>query len=178
MLLRSICNILLWFSRNCFFHNFDWSKVFFNRSKLRLKFWFVFVCFDRCSIGSGSIEAFSTNRIYFLINRKSYREFFLKLSFSHVLHHSNFVQNSFSIYSIGPRVEARFLSFSTKFLQLFLSLYTTQSRLQSTFLSFFSILFASFSSPKASKTFIPFILHLFSLFMHQIMHYLGNFKPM
>ena len=95
--------------------------MFFNRSKLRLKFWFVFVCFNRCSIGSGSIEAFSTNRIYFLINRKSYREFFLKLSFSHVLHHSNFVQNSFSLYSIGPRVEARFLSFSTKFLQGFLS---------------------------------------------------------
>ena len=35
--LRSFCNILLWFSRNCFFHNFDWLKVFFDRSKLRLK---------------------------------------------------------------------------------------------------------------------------------------------
>ena len=69
------------------------------------------------------------------------------------------------------------LTFSKVF-QLFLSLYTTRSRLQSDFLSFSTILFARFFSPKASKTFIPFLLHLFSLFMHQIMHYLGNFKPM
>ena len=74
--LRSFCNILLWFSRNCFFQNFDQSKVFFDQSKLRLKFWFGSVCFDQCSIGSVSIEAFSIDWTYFLINRKSYREFF------------------------------------------------------------------------------------------------------
>ena len=68
------------------------------------------------------------------------------------------------------------LTFSKVF-QLFFSLYTTRSRLQSDFLSFSTILFARFFSPKVSKTFIPFLLHLFSLFLHQIMHYLGNFEP-
>ena len=60
----------------------------------------------------------------------------------------------------------------------FFFLYTTRSRLQSNFLLFSTILFARFFSPKASKTFIPFILHLFSLFVDQIMHYLRNFEPM
>ena len=53
----------------------------------------------------------------------------------------NFFQNSFSLYSIGPRVKTRFLSFSTKFLQGFLS-------------------------SKASKSFIPLFFLLFSVFMH------------
>ena len=66
----------------------------------------------------------------------------------------------------------------SKVFQLFLSLYTTRSRLRSDFLSFCTILFARFFSLKADKTFVPFLLHLFSLFMHQIMHYLGNFEPM
>ena len=52
-----------------------------------------------------------------------------------------FFQNSFSLYSIGPRVKTRFLSFSTKFLQGFLS-------------------------SKASKSFIPLFFLLFSVFMH------------
>ena len=139
--LMIFCNILLWFSKNCFFQNFDQSKVFFDQSKLPLKFWFGSVCFDQCSIGSRSIKAFSTDWIYFSIDWKSYRESFKKLSFSRVLHYSNFFQNSFSLYSIGPRVKARFLSFSTKFLQGFLS-------------------------SKAGKTFIPLIFLLFSVFMH------------
>ena len=40
------------------------------------------ICFDRCSIGVGSIEAFSTNQICFSIDRKSCKEFFLKLIFT------------------------------------------------------------------------------------------------
>ena len=56
----------------------------------------------------------SIDQTYFSINRKSYREFFKTFVFSHVLHYSNFFQNSFSLYSIGLRVKARFLSFSTK----------------------------------------------------------------
>ena len=50
-------------------------------------------------------------------------------------------KNTFSLYSIGPRLLARFLSFSSKN-------------------------FARFFSSKADKTFLPFILHLFSCFMH------------
>ena len=86
----------------------------------------------------------------------------------------NFFKNWFS------RVQIHFFKSCSTFslsLSLSLSLYTTRSRLQSEFLSFSSILFARFSSPKANKTFIPFLLLLFSFFMHQIMHYLGNFKP-
>ena len=79
----------------------------------------------------------------------------------------NFLKTDFHVFK---------LTFSKVF--NFFSLYRTQSRLQSTFLSFSSILFARFFSPKADKTFLPFLLHLFSLFMHQIMRYLGNFKPM
>ena len=79
----------------------------------------------------------------------------------------NFLKTDFHVFK---------LTFSKVF--NFFSLYRTRSRLQSTFLSFSSILFARFFSPKAGKTFLPFLLHLFSLFMHQIMHYLGNFKPM
>ena len=81
----------------------------------------------------------------------------------------NFFKTDFHVFK---------LTFSKVF-QLFLSLslYTTRSRLQSIFLSFSTILFARFFSPKAGKTFIPFLLHLFSLFMHQIMHYMGNFEP-
>ena len=50
-------------------------------------------------------------------------------------------KNTFSLYSIGLRLLARFLSFSSK-------------------------IFARFFSSKAGKTFLPFLLHLFSCFMH------------
>ena len=58
----------------------------------------VSVCFDRCSIGVGSIEAFLTNRICFLINWKSCREFF-KNWFSRVqTHFFKSFQLFFSLY--------------------------------------------------------------------------------
>ena len=90
--LRSFCINLLWLSKFCFFVfffvffplNFDRSNLFFDQSKLRLKFWSASVYFDRCSIDVGSIEAFSIDQTYFSINQKSYREFFKNLSFSHV----------------------------------------------------------------------------------------------
>ena len=44
--------------------------------------------------------------------------------------------------------------------------YTTRSRLQLNFFVASSILFVRFFSPKASKSFIPFLLHLFTCFMH------------
>ena len=66
----------------------------------------------------------------------------------------------------------------SKVFQTFLSLSSNQTWLIINFLSFSSVLFARFSSPKAGKTFIPFLLNLFSCFLHKIMHYLGNFEPM
>ena len=60
----------------------------------------VFVCFDRCSIGVGSIKAFSIDRICFLIDRKSCREFF-KILFSHVQTH---FFKSFSTFSLSIRL--------------------------------------------------------------------------
>ena len=82
-----------------------------------------------------------------------YLFFFLKkLSFSRVLRYSNFFQSSFSLSLIGPRVKARFFSFSTKFLQGFLS-------------------------SKANKTFIPLLFLLFSIFMHFCHAFGVIFKP-
>ena len=92
----------------------------------------------------------SIDQTYFSINRKSYREFFKTFVFSHVLHYSNFFQNSFSLYSIGLRVKARFLSFSTKFLQGFLS-------------------------SNAGKTFIPSFFFYFQFSCIFVMH-LGLFS--
>ena len=82
--LRSFCIKLLWISNFGFFHNFDWSNLFLDRSKLRLKFWSASICFDRCLIDVGLVEAFSIDRTLFSINRKLYREFFKNLSFSRV----------------------------------------------------------------------------------------------
>ena len=67
--LRSFYIILLCFSKNWFFQNF-------NQSKLRLKMFVSLCLFNRCSIGIGSIKAFSTHRICFSIDRKLCREFF------------------------------------------------------------------------------------------------------
>ena len=60
-------------------------------------------------------KLFLIDRIYFSINRKSYREFF-KTFVSHVFcHFQTILKTPFSLYSIGPRSLARFLSFSSKF---------------------------------------------------------------
>ena len=54
--LRSFCIKLLCFSKNWFFQNFNRSNLFLDQSKLRLKFWFSSVCFDRFSIAIGAIK--------------------------------------------------------------------------------------------------------------------------
>ena len=64
------------FQKKLFFPKFWPIESFFRSIELRLNFWFGSVCFDRCSIGFGSIEAFSTDRICFSIDQKSCREFF------------------------------------------------------------------------------------------------------
>ena len=64
--LRSFCRKLLCFSKICVFQIFDQLNLFFNRSKMRLKFSFELDRFNRCSIGSQSIEGIfdqSKNRI-------------------------------------------------------------------------------------------------------------------
>ena len=79
------------------------------------------------------------NRTYFSISWKSNREFFKKLCSLRVHHYSNiFKTRSLSIRSVQ---DARFFLFSSK-------------------------IFARFLSSKAGKTFLPFLLHLFSCFMH------------
>ena len=139
--LRSFCIKLLCFSKLWFFQNFDPSNLFFDRSKLWLKFWSGSVCFDWCSIANGSIEALSIDWIYFSINRKSRWEFFLK----------TFVFTCFTLFQ----------TFSKHF-----SLSFDRSRLPKQFFVVFSKIFARFFSSKAGKTFLPFFLHLFSCFMH------------
>ena len=66
----------------------------------------------------------------------------------------------------------------SKVFQTFLSLSPNWTRLNINFLSLSSILFARRSSPKADKIIIPFLLHLFSCFMHKFMHYFGFLGPM
>ena len=79
------------------------------------------------------------NRTYFSISWKSNREFFKKLCSLRVHNYSNFFKTrSLFIRSVQ---DARFLSFSSK-------------------------IFARFFSSKVGKTFLPFLLHLFSCFMH------------
>ena len=56
-------------------------------------------------------------------------------------------------------------TFSKKFQTLFLSIRSVKALIK-IFLSFSSILFARFFSSKACKTLLPFLLHLFSCFMH------------
>ena len=80
-------------------------------------------------------------------------------------------------------IESRIESFLKTFLfhvfkhfsKLFLSLFDW-SRHPTNFLSLSSDLFARFFSPKADKTILPFLFHLFSSFMHFSHAYSGNFK--
>ena len=132
--LKSFCIKLLCFSKLWFFQNFD-------RSKLRLKFWSASVCFEWCSIANGSIEAFSIDRIYFLINQKSRWEFFKNFCFHVFYTISNFFKTLFSLIRSVKATKAIFLSVSSKS-------------------------FARFFSSKTGKTFLSFLFHLFSCFMH------------
>ena len=124
--LRSFCNFLLYFSRNFFFFffflNFDRSKVFFDWSKLQLKV-LAWLCVFR------SIEP-----IFRSI--ESHIESFLKTEFLTCSSLFKLFFKTLSLYSIGPRVQTRFLSFSTKIIQGFLS-------------------------SKAGKTFIPLLFFYF-----------------
>ena len=150
--LRSLCIKLLCFSKNWFFQDFNRSNLFLDQSKLRLKFMLGSVCFDQSKLQLkilGLVLCVSIDRTYFSINQKSYREFFLNLCF--------------------PRIKSLLNFFKKVLLSLF-----DRSRVQIKFLSFSSKIFARFFSSKAGKTFLPFLLHLFSCFMH----FGENFEPM
>ena len=83
----------------------------------------------------------SIDRTYFSINQKLYREFFKTTVFSRVMSLSNYFKHLFSLYSIGQGYQSNFLLFSSE-------------------------IFARFFSSKVGMTFLPFLLHLFSCFMH------------
>ena len=93
--LRSFCIKLLCFSKNCVFQIFDQSNLFLDRSKMRLKFWFEPNLLDRCWI---NWKWFSIDRIYFSINRKSYREFFKTYVFHVFIHYFKKFQTLFSLF--------------------------------------------------------------------------------
>ena len=139
--LRSFRIKLLCFSKNCVFQIFDCSNLLLDQSKMRLKFWFEPDYFDRCLIAFGSIEC-------------------------------NFWSIESNFRSIKNRIESflkpwvftcsvTFKLFQSNFLSLF-----HWSRSQSNFLSFSFKIFARFFFSKAGKTLLPFIFHLFSIFMH------------
>ena len=83
--LRSFCINLLCFSKNCVFQIFDQLNLFLDWSKMRLKFRFEFARFDRCSIGSGSIEGiFDQLNLIFDQSKIAWRVFLKTFSFSRV----------------------------------------------------------------------------------------------
>ena len=88
----------------------------------------------------------SINRNWFSINRKLWISFFFLIgSWLIQLNFFKSFQNFLSIsFQLRQAQSSIFLSFSTKF-------------------------FARFSSPKASKSIIPFLLHFISCFMHKFM---------
>ena len=107
--LRSFCNILLWFSKNYFFQNFDRSKVFFDRSKLWLKI-------------LGLVLCVSIDRTYFSINQKLYREFFLKKTFvPHVFFSiQTFPKHVLSLFDWSKNPSKFFVIFLQNFCMVFL----------------------------------------------------------
>ena len=87
-----------------------------------------------------------------------------------------------NFWSIKNRIESFFFFFKSDshvqltFQKVFkhtLSLFD-RSRLKSNFLSFSFNSFARFFSSKVGKTLLPFLLHLFSSFMHFFMHFFGE----
>ena len=125
--LWSFCIILLCFSKNRFFQNFNLLKLFFDRSKLRLKM-FVSLCLFRLVLDQSK---------HFRPIESIFRSIENRVE--------KFLKTDFHVFK---------LTFS-KLFQLFLSLYTTRSRLQSNFLSFSTILFASFSLPRPVRPLYP-----------------------
>ena len=107
--LRSFCIKLLCFSKNYVFQIFDRSNLFFDRSKMRLKFWFELEVLNRCWI----------NRKWFSIDRKLYREFFKTLSFHIICHFQTFSKTFFSLSSIGQGFQSIFCHFPPILLQGF-----------------------------------------------------------
>ena len=117
-------------------HFISYSCILFTKFNALRSFCNILLCFSKILFPEnlGLTLCISIDRIYFLINRKCNENFlawfcvfrsietnfrsienrirvFKTLSFSCVLHYSNFFQNSFSLYSIGPRVKSKFLLF-------------------------------------------------------------------
>ena len=139
--LRSFCIKLLCFFKKLFFPEFQSIEPVSRPIKLAIKI-LVWLC-----VFQSFLDCFWINRRYFQSIESNFQaiknriESFLNLYFSHVLHYSNFFQNSFSFYLINLSVKARFLLFSSKF-------------------------FRGFLSSKVGKMFLPLLFHLFSCFMH------------
>ena len=119
---------------------------------MRLKFWFEFDRFDRCLIASRSIEGiFDWSNLIFN-QSKIVKRVFENFKFSRVQSLSNFFKTLFSLSLVGQGFQSLFLSFSSNF-------------------------FKGFCPLRPIKTFIPFLFHLFSSFMHFCHAYWENSEP-
>ena len=113
--LRSFCIKLLCFFKKLFFPEFQSIEPISRLIEIAIKI-LVWLCVFR-----SVLDCFWINRRYFQSIESNFQaiknriESFLNLCFSHVLHYSNFFQNSFSLYLINLSVKARFLLFSSKF---------------------------------------------------------------
>ena len=87
---------------------FDQSKLFFDQSKLKLKI-------------LGLVLCVSIDRTYFSINRKSYREFFLKTFVPHMFFTiQTFPKHVLSLFDRSKNPSKFFVVFLQKFCKVFL----------------------------------------------------------
>ena len=129
------------FSKICFFPKFRSIEPIFQSIEIAIKNFgqSLSISIDAWLILDQSKHFRSIEPNFWLI--ENHIEFFKTLD-SHVFKHFfKKFSNSFSLYPIGQGSNQDFLSFS-------------------------SVLFARFFSSKASKTLLPFILHLFTCSMH------------
>ena len=131
-----------------FFHNFSmlWGEVASNSGDFQ-NFFFFFLQFRSIESVFQSIKiaiknfseslSVSIDRNYFSINRISWISFFLNSVFNPF---KTLFQKFFQLFSLSPTRQSKIIQF----------------------LSFSSESFARFSSPKAGKSILPFLLHFIS----------------
>ena len=136
--LRSFCIKMLYFFKNLIFPEFRPIELVFRLIKIAIK-----ICYESLSVSIGARLVLDQSK-HFRPIESNFRsvenriESFLKTEF---LMCSYTFSNSFSLYLVGQRLQARFFSFSSQ-------------------------LFARFYFYKAGKTLLPLLFHLFYVFMH------------
>ena len=110
---------MLWFSKICFFQNFDRSYLFLDRSKLRLKFGQPLSVSIGVRLKLDQSKPFRSIEPIFRSIESRIESFFKNLCFSHVQTLFKSFKHIFSLYLIGQGIQPIFCCFPSKFLQGF-----------------------------------------------------------